>query len=250
MKSISIRATRRSRLIAAAALAAAAVSATLMINQSGVTGAEKKDSSVFTVAGDGELPTRKPTLGDTRDPLSTDETGYAIQLASTDASMPKDATDVDGEDGPEFLYADVPDDVDSTGRKALVVLYDYTGNRTYHQLVDLKTGKVSSKSAERLQPPTSSDEATTAITIAINADVKLPFAAQFEESEGVPLISPEQVGYVAGAWVYDGSTSGGSSCGIDRCARLMVTTPSGNYLATTDFVVNLSTGTAIRLEKS
>ena len=85
--------------------------------------------------------------------------------------------------------------------------------------------------------------------IAINTELPLPFAAEFEASEGVPLISPEQVGYVAGAWIYDGSTSGGSSCGIDRCARLMVTTPSGNYLGTSDFVVNLSTRTAISLEK-
>lgn len=249
MKSISICATRRSRLIAAAAVAAAAVAVTLTIGQSGVTGAEKKDSTAFTVAGDGDLPDKRPALGDTRDPLSTDETGYAIQLASTDASVPKDATDVDGEDGPEFLYADVPDDVDSTGRKALVVLYDYTGNRTYHQLVDLKSGRVSSKSAARLQPPTSPDEAKAAITIAIDSDPPLPFKAQFEESEGVPLVSPEQIGYVAGAWVFDGSTAAGSTCGTDRCARLMVTTPGGSYLGTSDFVVNLSTGTALSLEK-
>lgn len=247
MRTLSIRATRRSRLIATATVVVAATATALTVSQSGVTGAEK-DESIFTVAGNGELQTKKPKLEDTRDPLSTKETGYAIQLASTDSSVPKNATDVDGEEGPEFLHADVPDDIDSSGRHALVVLYDYTGNRTYQQLVDLKTGTVSSKSAARLQPPTSPDEAKAAINIAISTELALPFKTQFEKSEGMPLVSPEQVGYVAGAWIFDGSTAGGTSCGADRCARLLVTTPSGNYLTTSDFIVNLSTGQAVSLE--
>lgn len=250
MRSIPFCATRASRVAVAATIASAAVAATLIISQTGVTGAEKRESTTFSVAGNGELPTKRPDLGESRDPLSTDETGYAIHLASTADSIPAGATNVSGEAGPEFLYAELPDDVDSTGRKSLVVLYDYTGNKTYHQTVNLKTGDVSSKSAARLQPPPSPDEAKTAAAIAIDAKPALPFIAQFEESEGVPLISAEQVGYVAGAWVYDGTTARGKSCGSDRCVQLMVKTTSGIFLSTSDFVVNLSTGDIISLEKS
>lgn len=249
MRSIPFCATRASRVAVAATIASAAAAATLIISQTGVTGAEKQDSTAFSVVGNGKLPTKRPDLGQSRDPLSTDETGYAIHLASTADSIPAGATNVRGKAGPEFLYAELPDDVDSTGRKSLVVLYDYTGNKTYHQTVNLKTGEVSSKSAERLQPPPSPDEAKAAAAIAIDAKPALPFVTQFEDSEGIPLISYEQVGYVAGAWTYDGTTSRGKSCGTDRCMKLMVKTTSGIFLGTSDFVVNLSTGETISLEK-
>lgn len=233
-----------------AALLVTAVTATLIVSQSGVTGAEKNDSAEFTIAGDGDLPNKQPSLGESRDPLSTEETGYAIQIASTDPTVPADATNVRGEAGPEFLYADLPDDVDSTGRSALVVLYDYTDDKAYHQLVNLKSGKVTrSQSAARLQPPLSADEAKEAITLAIDADQPLPFSRQFEESEGVPLVSTEQVSYVAGAWTYNNISSKGKECGTDRCAHLFVKTPSGTYLGTQDFVVNLSTGRIVKLAK-
>lgn len=250
MKSPTIFSARRTtRLAVAGSLATAAAVGALVVSQTGVTGAEK-DPTEFTVVGDGELETKRPSLNDSRDPLSTEETSYAIHIASTDSSIPQNATNVSREPAPEFLYADISDaDVDAGGRTALVVLYDYSGNKTYHQLVDLKAGKVTrSRSAARLQPPVSADEAKTAITIAINSDERLPFLKQFEESVGVPLVSPEQVSYAAGAWTYDETTARGSSCGVERCARLVVSTPSGAYLGTTDFVVNLSTGKTITLE--
>lgn len=231
-----------------AAVLVIAVTAALIVSQSGVTGAEKEDSAEFTVAGDGELPTKRPSLGESRDPLSTEETGYAIQIASTDPTVPAGATNVRGETGPEFLYAELPDDVDSAGRSALVVLYDYTDDKTYHQLVNLTSGKVPrSQSVARLQPPLSPDEAKEAITLAIDADPPLPFSRQFEDSEGVPLVSTEQVNHVAGAWTYDNIASRGKECGADRCAHLFVKTASGTYLGTQDFVVNLSTGRIVKL---
>lgn len=249
MRSASVCATRRSRrLLLAVPVAVAAVTVGLVVSQSGVNGAEKDDSH-FTVAGDGSLPTKKPTLGDTRDPLSTDETGYAIHVASTDDSIPDDATDVRGESGPEFVYSDLSDgDVDAGGRLALVVLYDYTGNKAYHQLVDLKAGAVKrSQSAAHLHPPPSPDEAEAAITIALNAKKSVQLVKDFEELEGVPLVSPEQVHYVAGSWSFDGTTTAGSQCGADRCAQLIVSTSSGVYLDTSDFVIDLSTGSIVSL---
>jgi hypothetical protein len=227
------------------------VVAVLIISQAGVTGAEKDDTTgEFTVVGDGELPTKKPTLGDGRAPLSSEETGYAIHLATTDARIPRDATNVRGEDDPEYLYAELPNDVDTTGRKATVALYDYTDNKTYHQVVDLKAGKViGSQAATKLQPPTSADEATAAISIALTATPPLSFVTEFEQIEGVPLIADQQITYRSSAWVYDKTTSGGAECGVERCARLSVTTPTGVFLNTSDFVVNLSRGSVIKLEQ-
>lgn len=253
VKSPSVCATRRSTLIVIASVTTAAVVAALAIGQTGVTGAEKAaDDSPFTVVGDGELPTTRPALGDSREPLSTDEAGYAIHLASTDPSIPDTATNVRGEAGPQLLYADIPDtDVDAGGRTAIVVLYDYTHDKTYYQSVDLKTGTLRrSEAGTRLQPPTTSDEADAAIAIALGVARPPRFVAEFETSESVPLISAEQVSYVASSWVFDGTTASGAECGMDRCARLMVTTPSGAYLDTTDFVVDLSEGDIVRLDPS
>lgn len=253
MRFALIGTTRRSQYLAAAAAAGIATAGILIVGQTGVTGAEddSKDSTAFTVAGDGSLPTKRPALGESREPLSTEETGYAVRIASSDVGIPDSATNVSGEAGAQVLYTDIPDtDVDSGGRRALVALYDYTGNKAYHQLVDLKAGAVTqSKSAAGVQPPPAADEADVAIDLAINA-AKLPgFVADFEKAEGVPLVSPEQVNYIAGAWSYDGTTVGGKECGTDRCAQLLVSTAAGSYLNTTDFVVNLSTKKLVPLER-
>lgn len=233
---------RKLLVIPALGLAAAAVLVSTTWGQQSASGAdEDKSSSEFTVLGDGELPTAKPALGEPREPLSAKETGYAIHVASTDASIPATATDVRGGAGPEFLFADLPDDVDSTKRLAVVHLYDYTANVGYQQVVDLSAGRVtSSVSGKKVQAPTSADEADVAMELAIAAGDKLAFAQEFEQVQGVPLVSTDQVEYVSGTFVYDGSTVGGKECGADRCAQLMVQTGSGAYLGTWDFVVNLT----------
>lgn len=235
----------RTRKVAVAALALGltAATTTYVMAQQDVSGTDSGTSTKFSVVGDGDLPTKKPKLGADRATLSAEETGYAIHVASQDSSIPKDATDVRGEAGPEFLYADLPDiGADLEGRKAIVSLYDYTHDVSYDQLVDLASGKVvDSTKSSKAQPPTSSTEADLAMRIAIESDADLAFKAEFEENMGVPLIDPDQVDYVAGAWVYDKTTAKGKECGADRCAQLMVSTASGVYLNTFDFVVNLST---------
>lgn len=253
MKFTLIGTTRRSQFLAAASAAGIVAASILIVGQTGVTGAEddSKNSTAFTVAGDGSLPTKRPALGEAREPLSTEETGYAVRIASSDTDIPDSATNVSGEAGAQVLYTDIPDtDVDAGGRQALVVLYDYTANKAYHQLVDLKSGTVTrSKSAAGVQPPPAADEADVAIALAINAAKSPRFVADFEKAEGVPLVSPEQINYIAGAWSYDGTTVGGRECGADRCARLMVSTAAGMYLNTTDFVVNLSAKKLVTLER-
>lgn len=235
----------RTRRVAVAALALGltAAATTYVMAQQDVSGTDSGTSTKFTVVGDGDLPTSKPKLGADRATLSAEETGYAIHVASKDASIPKDATDVRGKAGPEFLYADLPDiGEDEGGRKAVVSLYDYTHDVAYDQVVDLEAGKVvESTKSDKAQPPTSSTEADLAMRLAIESDADLAFKAEFEENMGVPLIDTDQVDYVSGAWVYDKTTSKGKECGADRCAQLMVSTASGVYLNTWDFVVNLST---------
>lgn len=242
----------RTRKVAVAALALGltAAATTYVMAQQDVSGTDSGTSTKFNVVGDGDLPTQKPKLGEARAALSAEETGYAIHVASTDSSIPSDATDVRGKAGPEFLYADLPDlGEDYTGRKAVVALYDYTHDVSYDQVVDLAAGQVvDSSKSDRAQPPTSATEADLAMKIAIESDADLGFKAEFEENMGVPLIDTDQVDYVAGAWVFNKTTAKGQECGADRCAQLMVSTASGVYLNTFDFVVNLSTQKIVRTQ--
>jgi hypothetical protein len=249
----SLRVPWRSRRVAAVAAVAVGLSGVMtayVLAQQDVSATDSGTSTEFTVVGNGDLPTKKPKLGADRAPLSTEETGYAIHIASTDASIPAGATDVLGDAGPEFLYADLPDVGEQlSGRKVIVSLYDYTSGAAYDQLVDLAAGTVveSTKSAQA-QPPTSATEADVAMQLAIDSGADLMFKSEFEEGMGVPLIATDQVEYVAGAWVYDKTTTKGDTCGKERCAQLMVSTASGAYLNTWDFVVNLSTKKIVKTQ--
>jgi len=249
----STRVSRRTRRVAAAAAVAvglAGVTTAYVMTQQSVSATDSGTSTEFRVVGDGDLPTKKPALGEDRAPLSTDETGYAIHLASTDTSIPNGATDVLGSGSPEFLYADIPDvGEELTGRKVVVSLYDYTSGKAFDQLVDLGTGAVvRTTTSSKAQPPTSATEADVAMKLAVDSTEDLLFKSEFEQNIGVPLIAPDQVEYVAGAWVFDGSTTQGQECGKDRCAQLMVSTASGVYLNTWDFVVNLTTKQIVKTQ--
>lgn len=244
-------AARKLLVVPVVGLAAAAVIAGATWGQQPASGAgEDKASTEFAVLGDGSLPTEKPAqLGAPRAPLSAEETGYAIHLASTDASIPATATNVRGEAGVEFLFADLPEDIESTGRKAIVHLYDYTADKGYQQTVDLVAGKVvKSQSSKTLQAATSPDEADVAMQIALEKYADAPFKAEFEASQGVPLVSADQVEYVAGTFVFDGTTTSGQECGVERCAQLMVQAADGAYLNTWDFVVNLSDQSIVKFK--
>lgn len=241
--------TRTVAVVVVLLLAVAAILTSMTWGQQTASGADDGESATFQKVGDGSLPTSKPALGAVRDPLSAEETGYAIHVATTDASIPEDATDVNGESGPEFLYADLPEDLEATTREAVVMLYDYSSDTSFQQRVDLASGEVvKTTSTQGLQPPTSTDEADAAMELAIASKPELPFLAEFEFAQGVPLIAPDQVTYVAGAFVFDGTTKTGQECGAQRCAQLMVQTANGGYLGTWDFVVNLSTKSIVTIK--
>ena len=101
---------------------------------------------------------------------------------------------------------------ETSGRKVVVALYDYTTDTSFDMLVDLEAGKVvKSTKSVKAQPPTSADEADVAMQIAIDSTKDLLFKSEFEDNMGVPLIAPDQVEYVAGSWVFNKTTSKGRS---------------------------------------
>ncbi|WP_235738006.1 hypothetical protein [Nocardioides alcanivorans] len=235
--------TRRRRLLVAAVTAALLCGFVFSLVESrgqraSSAGATPGDD--FVVLGDGSLPEERPPLGAPRDPLSAEETGYAISLATRNAHLPQKATDVLGEPGAEILSAELPASAESTDRMAVVHLYDYTSNTGLQQTVNLSTGTVLTRAHRRMQAPMSTAEASVAVQVAIEHQPALEFLREFEEAQGTPLLSSDQVTAVVGTFVHDGSTLGGASCGKNRCAQLMLRTPSGAYLATWEFVVDLS----------
>ncbi|MFS3129368.1 hypothetical protein ACLM5J_13280 [Nocardioides sp. Bht2] len=201
-------------------------------------------SDSFTVLG--SPPTQRPELSAPRDPLTGAEVGYAVHLAATDASLPRSATDVTGDNGAEVLTVELPAEVVPDRRLAVVGLYDYTAGQGYQQTVDLGSGQVRS-TRNLAEAKISADEARVAVQLAIDHDPALTFTAEFQAAQGTPLVSADQIGYAAGAFTFDGSTAGGDRCGAHRCAQLLLRLPNGTYLTTTDFVVDLSARAVVRL---
>lgn len=206
---------------------------------------EPEKPETYRVVGDGSLPTHRPALGAPHDPLSAEEVGYALHLATSDGSVPPSARDVRGRPGPEVLVTDLPPGPSGRSRSAVVTLYDYASDVGYQQTVDLQAGDVRSRRVAGLPGPMSADEAAEATRIAIHHTPSLPLRKEFEAAMGVPLVVPDQLHYVAGAFLFDGSTSGGRACGRQRCAQLLLQLPSGTFLTTSGFVVNLSTRTVV-----
>lgn len=197
-----------------------------------------------------KFSTERPKLREARAPLSTDEIGYAVHLAATADGMPQTATDIAGNKGAQLLYADLPPlgGVKSDDRLAAVSLYDYKSDLAYQVRVNLSTGTAEkAKTDPVLQPPPVADEAAAAMQLALDPGLGLQFQTQFEQSNGLPLLSPDQVNYQAGIWTYDETTRAGKACGKHRCVQLLVRNPSGEYLDTGDFVVDLSTRTVVNL---
>lgn len=204
------------------------------------------------VGGRGALPERAPQLRATDAPLSVAERGYAIHLAQE--SMPAGATDVLGNPGGEVLVADLPPIEDrTTGRRATVAIYDYTTDRLHQALVDLAAGSVvRSREVRGLQLPPSIAETTIAIQLALAAEPAPAFVAEYRRVIGAPLVAAEQVHTVAGVWrpvdetTKDAAGNGPTkTCGAHRCLQLLIALPSGQYLGTQDFAVDLSSRTVL-----
>jgi hypothetical protein len=215
---------------------------------SGPTGTSS-NAEFHPVGGDGSLPERAPKLRAADAPLSVAERGYAIHLAQQ--AMPAESTDVLGNSGGEVLAADLPPMEDrGPGRRATVSLYDYTTDRLHQALVDLTAGSVlKSRDVRGLQLPPTVAEATIATQLALAADPAPAFLEQYRSLTGAPLVAAEQVHTVAGVWrpVNRAATPVGptKACGAARCLQLLLALPSGQYLDTLDFAVDLSSRTVL-----
>ena len=177
----------------------------------------------------------------------------AVRIART--ALPVTARDLHGEPGGELLSVDPRGD-----GSAQVLLYDYATDRA-HQ-VTVESGAVATdRSAARTQPPPSADETATAFGIALHASRPLSFVTTFARQQGVPLVSADQVQVEADVWVAPRTGSadaasapraprGASVCGVHRCVRLVISTAAGDYLDTSDFVVDLSADRVFRARRS
>ena len=207
------------------------------------------DTEFHPVDRDGALPEQAPRLRSTDAPLSVAERGYAIHLAQQ--AMPAGATDVLGNPGGEVLAADLPPIEDrGTGRRVAVSLYDYSDDRLHQALVDLGDGSVlRSREVRGLQLPPTMAETTIATQLALAADPAPAFLEEYHRATGASLVAAEQVRPVAGVWrnVSDAAAPVGPTkvCGQDRCLQLLLALPSGQYLGTQDFAVDLSSRTVL-----
>lgn len=198
-----------------------------------------------------DVPTARPAkLGAPRDPLSLAEWGYAKHLAETKGSIPADATNAAGDAGVEFLSANLPTtDVDATHRLVTVSLYDYTGNAQHDVVVDLTDGDiVSAASASGVQSPTTLTESAEAIDLFLASPKSANVKAQFKQRTGSDLTSPKQVTYTGGSFTATSSVVGAEKCGDHRCVQMQIQGPDGVYLATADFVVDLTARSVITIK--
>ncbi|QWF24139.1 hypothetical protein KM427_10855 [Nocardioides sp. LMS-CY] len=250
MRSTSTRPRRRLAIAlgGVAALCLSALALPLLPSLAGPGPSESRSDGRLHPVGDGALPERAPELRSVDAPLSVAERGYAIHLAQQ--AMPDDATDVLGFPGGEVLAADLPPIEDrGPGRRASVSLYDYTSDRLHQTLVDLAASSVlRSRDVRDLQLPPSIAETTIATQVALTADPTPAFVEQYRRVTGSALIAAEQVRAVAGVWssADDAAPVGPTKdCGTDRCLRLLLALPSGQYLDTSDFAVDLSSRTVL-----
>lgn len=250
---------QRSAVLAAVALGIIGVFTAVLLPTSAAPGGllsasprgEGAHDSKFQVAGDGSLPTSAPRLRGPQEPLSTAELGYALHLAR--AAMPADAEDVLGEPGGEVITADLPPLAERTSaRLVTVAIYDYTSDQLHQLVVDLTHQTVQrDQPARGLQLPPTAAETTIALNIAMKADPEPAFAQEYRATTGNPLLTPEQVHVVAGVWrpVDPAAAQSAAACGRHRCLQLLIAVPSGQYLGTQDFAVDLSTHSVVSIHQ-
>lgn len=181
------------------------------------------------------------------DPLSEEEAGYARFLA---LQAYGGGEKVDGTEGLEFLYVQIPAsrDVDETRRLAEVVSYDYAVDEAVVQVVDINTGEVTE--GPDLYPPTPNRAETIAAMELFLADpASEQLRGQFEEWTGGPLESLDDFYFAGGVYVdpHGGSVSV-PECEQSRCVQFHALTWDGMVLLPGDYTVDLSAGVVREVE--
>jgi hypothetical protein len=237
------------RTILAVLLAALVVAAALVTGMLRATPTAAEESGAAPTGSVEELPSGRPAeLGEPRDPLSIEEIGYAEHLAA--AALPAGSADVTGAAGAELLSVDLASmDPDTTERPVAVSYYDYASDAVVEVTVDLYAGEVSgTTSADGLQPAPTPAETYEATRLLVHSDKAKRVATEYTAMTGDPISADDLI--VTGGSYYDSDlTRADDACGAHRCVELQLQEPTGKYLSSADYVVDLSTGEVIVLAR-
>jgi hypothetical protein len=204
-----------------------------------------EESAKAPVGSVDKLPSAKPAdLGEPRDPLSIEEIGYALGLAED--SLPASSADVAGESGAELLSVDLASmDPTIKTRPVEVTFYDYGNDEVVGVTVELYAGKVTDvSSADGLQPPPSPAETYEATRLLVHSADAKKVRTEYAAVTGAP-ISADNVIATGGSYYDTDAVKNDDKCGVHRCVELQLQDPTGLYLSTTDYVVDLSVGKVI-----
>ncbi|WP_141015201.1 hypothetical protein [Nocardioides sambongensis] len=250
MRSISHAAStlaRSPRLLMAAGLAAILLAVAVAMGMWTPTPVAAEDAASAEIDTVDALPATEPDdLRAPRDPLSIEEIGYAEALA-TDA-LPSGAETVDGGPGAELLSVDLAStDPETTTRPVEVTFYDYGAGGVVAVTVELYSGKVRGVvEAEGMQPAPSPSETFAATEILIASPEAQKLGTEYTAMTG-HLITAEDLIVTGGSYYDTVESPRDDDCGEHRCVELQLQEPSGKYLSTTDYVVDLTTGEVIVL---
>lgn len=238
---------RSPRIVMAAGLAALLLAVAVAMGMWDPTPVAAEDAVSATVETVDELPSGKPAdLGEPRDPLSIEEIGYAQALAT--AALPTGTESVTGAPGAELLTVDLASpDPDIATRPVEVAFYDYAADRVVAVTVELYAGKVTGTvTAEAVQPAPTPAETYAATELLLASDDARKVASEYTAMTGHAITADDLI--VSGGSYLDTAESDlDDVCGEHRCIDLQLQEPSGKYLSTTDFVVDLSAGEVIVL---
>jgi hypothetical protein len=260
------------KVVAGAAVAVAATAAMIAITWPGTAGAEgtaggsgEKTAAGRQGAGQGgtgqqggsaavapgvvEQAPAEGERGTGRDPLTDDEIARVERIALS-RQLFNASQDVDGDRGPQPLGVDLADpeadevDDPSAPRRAEVSFYDYKDDTLVTRTVNLDTGKVEATgSGQGVQPPLSRAENTEAATLLIADPLGAGLRADYKDATGKALTSPDQLQLSSMVYraVPGAQPAAFDSCGIHRCARLLLKVKNGPWIDTRSLVIDLST---------
>ena len=190
------------------------------------------------------------------DPLSRDEIIDVVSVAQPPmARQPAGSTDAPAQ---ETLLIERHSESKETmaegewARRADVFVYDYRTDVLNHMIVNLDTNTVDSvESVQGVQLPLNENERERAINLLFADEEGLEaISADFFAITGHPLTDPSQIEirtfiFHADSMI-DVDLGAAATCGIQRCAHILMYTPDDIALTALP-IVNLSTGTLATL---
>lgn len=228
----------RFALAAVLALGLVAVAVAMRMWQPSPVAADQSVAAQVDTVDD--LSSEKPAnLGKPRDPLSIEEIGYAEALAA--AGLPDSSRTLGGDAGGELLSVDLASpDPDTTTRPVTVTYYDYAADRVLAVTVELYSGKVRRTDAARgLQPAPAPSETHAATTLLIESAEGRKLGTEYTAMTGHAITADDLI-VTGGSYYATKASKADDVCGQHRCIELQVQEPSGKYLSTADYVVDLS----------